>query len=335
MKTQSIIGHTELADKEHLEILESGVDAWNKWRNENLKIKPSLWGVNLDGLNLNNINFRETDLRHATLNGTKLAGAFLNGADLYGAKLRGADLREAELIAAYLYGVDLREANLEDADLSRASLVGMDLRKANFTNCRIHGISAWNLNLEDAIQKNLIISNYKESTITVDNLEVAQFIYLVLNNNKIRDVIDTIGKKAVLILGRFTSERKYILDVIREELRKRGYLPILFDFEKPVTRDLTETISTLAHLSRFIIADITDAKSIPQELQAIVPNLPSVPIQPIIHVSDYVYTMFEHFERYPWVLPLQRYETLNDLMLSLGEKIVKPAELKANELRKL
>lgn len=334
MKTK-IVSHPELADIEHLEILSKGVDAWNKWRDENFKITPRLWGVNLEGLNLSNVNFREADLRHAKLNGTKLGEAFLNGANLYGAKFCGADLRNAQLVAAYLYGVDLSEANLEGADLSRASLIGMDLRKANFTNCRIYGISAWNLNLENSVQKDLIISNYKEPTITVDNLEVAQFIYLLLNNEKIRDVIDTVGKKAVLILGRFTSERKQVLNALREELRRRGYLPILFDFEKPANRDLTETISTLAHLSRFIIADITDAKSIPQELQAIAPNLPSVPIQPIIHISDHEYTMFEHFTRFPWVLPLQRYEMLNNLMTSLGEKIVNPAEVKAKELRKL
>ena len=59
---------------------------------------------------------------------------------------------------------------------------------------------------------------------------------------KIRDVIDTITSKAVLILGRFTPERKAVLDALREELRKRDYLPILFDFEKPASKDLTGTV---------------------------------------------------------------------------------------------
>ena len=54
--------------------------------------------------------------------------------------------------------------------------------------------------------------------------------------------IDTIGKKAVLILGRFTDERKAVLEAIREELRQRDYIPILFDFAKPASRDLTETV---------------------------------------------------------------------------------------------
>jgi len=87
---------------------------------------------------------------------------------------------------------------------------------------------------------------------------VAQFIYLLLNNEKIRSVIDSITSKVVVILGRFTPERKAILDAIRDELRKRDYLPALFDFEKPASKDLTGTISTLANMARFIIADLTD-----------------------------------------------------------------------------
>jgi hypothetical protein len=75
---------------------------------------------------------------------------------------------------------------------------------------------------------------------------VAQFIYLLLHNQKIRDVIDTITSKAVLILGRFTDQRKAVLDALREELRKRNYLPILFDCSVPATRDITETVSLLA-----------------------------------------------------------------------------------------
>ena len=117
---------------------------------------------------------------------------------------------------------------------------------------------------------------------------------------------------------------------IRDELRKRNYLPVLFDFEKPSSRDITETVSTLAHMARFVIADITDAKSIPQELMAIVPALPSVPIQPLLLASQHEYGMFEHFKRYPWVLEPYVYEDQDGLLAVLTDKVIGPAEARVN-----
>jgi hypothetical protein len=194
-------------------------------------------------------------------------------------------------------------------------------------------VSAWDVNLENAIQSNLIITTPSEPVIAVDNLEVAQFIYLLIHNEKLRDVIDTIGKKAVLILGRFTDERIAVLRAIQEELRKKDYIPILFDFDKPESRDVTETVGLLTHMARFVIADLTDAKSIPQELSHIVPDLPSVAVQPLILKDQRPYGMFEHFQRYPWVLPIHEYESQAQLIVELSEKVIEPAEAKVNELR--
>jgi hypothetical protein len=133
-------------------------------------------------------------------------------------------------------------------------------------------------------------------------------------------------------LGRFTPERKVVLDKIRGELRRRNYSPVLFDFDKPVIRDLTETISTLAHMARFIIADITDAKSISQELMRIVPSLPSVPVQPLLLASQCEYGMFEHLRRFPWVLEPLLYNDLEGLLAMLEERVIASAESEAKEL---
>ena len=212
----------------------------------------------------------------------------------------------------------------------------MDIRGADLTGCRIYGISVWGLKIDEYTnQQNFIITPYDEPEITIDNIEVAQFVYLLLHNEKIRDVIDTITTKAVLILGRFTTERKAVLDALRDELRKRDYLPILFDFEKSAGRDVTETVSLLAHMARFVVADITDAKSIPQELGVIVPDLPSVPVQPLLLEGSDEYGMFEHFRRYPWVLKTYRYKTPEQLIVNLGETVIRPAEAKVLELRQL
>jgi hypothetical protein len=61
---------------------------------------------------------------------------------------------------------------------------------------------------------------------------------LLVNNQEIRRVIDTVTAKAVLILGRFIDERKQILDAIRDRLAEKDYVPIIFDFDKPSSRDL-------------------------------------------------------------------------------------------------
>lgn len=186
--------------------------------------------------------------------------------------------------------------------------------------------------MEGTHQSNLIITDHDEPMITVDNIEIAQFIYLLLYNQKIRQIIDSITSKVVLILGRFTEERKPILDAIQEELRAYNYSPVLFDFDRPSNRDTTETISILAHMARFVIADITDAKSIPQELKSIVPNLPSVPVQPLILASTEEYGMFDHLKRFPWVLEIFKYNDLEEIRSSIRDKIINSAEMKIKEI---
>ena len=305
--------------------------------------------ADLTKADLSEADLSEANLVRAKLTEAKLTKANLTGADLTGAFLANADLTEADLVRAGLAGANLIKANLTEAHLRRADLAGADLtgaflldavfvgtnlKGANLTGCYVYGISAWNVKLEGAIQSNLLITPRDEPAIQVDNLEVAQFVYLLLNNERIRHVFDTITSKVVLILGRFTPERKVVLDAIRDELRKRHYSPVLFDFEKPSSRDLTETVSTLAHMARFVIADITDAKSIPQELMAIVPNLPSVPVQPLLLSSQREYGMFEHFKQYPWVLEPVLYENQQALLAELESKVIDPAEAKVNQQRK-
>jgi hypothetical protein len=224
---------------------------------------------------------------------------------------------------------DLSEADLRGANLMHALLVEADLRNADLTGCRIFGISAWKLKLgPDTKQQDLVITDVDEPEITVDDIEVAQFLYLLLHNEKIRRVIDTITSKVVLILGRFTSERKEVLDALREELRKHYYLPILFDFNKPASRTTLETLSTLAHMARFVIADLTDAKSVLQELQAVVPANPSVPVRPVILSTQEEPGMFDFFQPFSWVLKIHRYDTPERLIAGLDEWVIRPAEAK-------
>jgi hypothetical protein len=182
-------------------------------------------------------------------------------------------------------------------------------------------------------QEDLVITDFGEPEITVDNVEVAQFMYLLIHNEKIKSIIETITSKVVLILGRFSPERKRVLDALRNELRKRNYLPVVFDFEKPVTHTTDEAITLLARMARFVIADISDAKSVLQELRGIVTDLPSVVIQPLILVPQEEPGMFDFFRRYPWVLMAHRYESQQQLIADLGDHVIRPAEAKVLEFR--
>jgi hypothetical protein len=154
-----------------------------------------------------------------------------------------------------------------------------------------------------------------------------------LHNQKIRDVIDTITSKAVLILGRFTDERKAVLDALRKKLRKRDYLPILFDFEKSRSRNRDETITLLARMARFVIADISDAKSVLQELRTIVPDLPSLPVQPIILAKQKEPGMFDFYRNFRSFLKVHRYADQKQLLAELNDKVIRPAERKVRELQ--
>ena len=102
--------------------------------------------------------------------------------------------------------------------------------------------------------------------------------------------------------------------------------------KKLFNRTIQETVSTLASLARFVIADITDAKKIPQELTDIVRARPSVPVQPILQEGAEPWSMFESIAVYSWVLGIERYKDLEDLLENLTERILQPAERKALEL---
>lgn len=287
-----------------------------------------LAGADLTGANFDSVYLSSADLVGAHLSKANLAGACLSGANLSGANLTRAHLGEARLTNA-----NLTSATLAGADLNSALLTEANLTDADLTGCRVYGISAWNLQLEGAKQRDLVITGPNEPEITVDNLEVAQFIYLLLHHKKIRDAIDTIGKKGVLLLGRFSDGRLAVLERLRTELRERDFVPIVFNFDKPETKTFTETVRLLAGFSRFVIADITNPRSAPLELQATVPEC-MIPFVTIVENGEEPFSMFEDLwkQHGAWVLDPLRYGSVEELAQKLDEKIIRPALAKFDEL---
>jgi uncharacterized protein YjbI with pentapeptide repeats len=127
-----------VANPHHLAILERGVEAWNKWREENPGVMPNLKRANLMGVTLPKADLKGVDLFRADLTGTDLSGANLARAQLSDAKftrakMRGANLEEANLMGADLTETDLRKANLTRANLAAATLMNVFLTGADLT----------------------------------------------------------------------------------------------------------------------------------------------------------------------------------------------------------
>ncbi len=328
-----------MSNETQLRLLKKGVKDWNDWRSENPNDKIDLMSADLYKANLSGIDLHDADLRRMNLREVDLSSANLSRAQLYRTnmnrvKLIGANLSEANLYRVYLGNADLSNADLSGANLQMSLLYQTTIEGASFHKALIHGISTWDIKGTPANQSELVITRDNEDKVTVDDLKMAQFVYLLLTNSDIRSVIHTVTSKAVLILGRFYKDRKIILDALREELKKNDLAPIIFDFVPSENRDLTETVQLLAGMSKFVIADLTDAKSIPQELSHIIPFFPSIPIRPILLKNEGVYSMYEHWEKFNSVLPIFYYEDKKDLLNNLKVEILEVVENWKNKINR-
>jgi len=158
-----------MANPEHLKILKQGVEAWNKWREENPCIQPDLSKANLKWADLSGADLSEADLRKANISDAilcevNLKRANLISADISGTDLSGSDLRNAQLIGvkairtkliaanltatnltrsflrvADLFGALMRRSNLMDADMSHCSIVDADLSSSVLTGTKLYG----------------------------------------------------------------------------------------------------------------------------------------------------------------------------------------------------
>lgn len=323
------------------------VASWTAYR---AKRGVDLRGVDFPGLLLGTVDLGKALLDDSNLHGAKFRGACLRGAKLQrvdlgeslllGADLRNCDLRGANLAGADLSESDLDEAILDDADLrganlSYASLVHTSITGARLDGCRVYGVAAWDLVGEPASSADLVITPPTEPALLVDKLKLAQFMFLILENAELRDVIDTLTSKSVLLLGRFTPERKAILDALRHALREQDFAPVMFDFDKPTSKTMTDTVKLLAQMVRFIVVDLTDPASAPYELGLLMSmGLRTTPLVPIIGLGQAPFAMANDIVREDWVLDVVHYTDTSDLLARLKKEVIRPAEALAKRLRR-
>jgi uncharacterized protein YjbI with pentapeptide repeats len=214
-----------MPNEKHLNILERGVDAWNRWRDEHREVTPDLQNVilrkkYLRGANLRTALLQDSDLSESDLSQSQLAYALLQNSSLSNANLTGAILSHANLAGANLTRANLSKTDCSkltfyDAKLVDANLAGSDLRETvlSGTDCRDTVFREANLELSDLRGANLSgadLSHAKlkyvrmgKTILAGNNLREVQGLENVWHSGPSEISVSTIGRSEGLIPEKF------------------------------------------------------------------------------------------------------------------------------------
>jgi uncharacterized protein YjbI with pentapeptide repeats len=282
---------------------------------------------------LSDSHFIESDFRGCAIESTKFDEADLIGADFrrstihrssfWEADLQAADLRGADLRGSDLSMASLRDARLQKADLTAVKMIETNLSGADLSGSRVWGISPWDVNLEAAKQHGLVITQKGEPPVQVDALELAHFVNLLLDNQRLRRIIDTLTSRVVLVVGEFGVRRRGIIEAIRRAIRERGLLPLVVDLDGQGNTDPAQTVTLLARIARYVVADLTASGSVARALDAFVPDV-AVPVVPVVPGGKK--PGGGGASRYPWLLKPTRYTDAKGLERALTQTAFDSAE---------
>ena len=141
---------------------------------------------------------------------------------------------------------------------------------------------------------------------------------------------------AVLIFGFFGTDRVENRDALREELRRRDYVPLVFPFTRPPHSNTADIIRAVAPLTRFAIAEMTASPDIEAELAVTLElflsqtRVPLVPLS-LLFVSTSTLDMELH-RKYPSVLRPHAYQDSDELHKSFDMVVTRPVAAKLREI---
>jgi hypothetical protein len=338
------------------QFLMQGAAVWNDWRSRNIGpltfSKPNWYsspgpgGVQLKGRN--HLNFSGMNL-----SGLMVIRAFAEGLNLRDSVFENAQFDEGDFSRADFSGATFRNtkfnktiltdshfdgATFINCSLNRVNLVGASFCVKEITETVVYGIAAWDMKTCDEMkQSRLVIEKTYELysdliqrqtiPIMVDDIELAQFIYYLSDHKKMRDVLNILNDKGVLLLGRFKDGGLERLYSIRDWLQSKGYMTMIFDFAPASNLSRTETIVTMAGLSKFIIVDLSGS-SIPGELQGILAQIK----KPILAFGD-PYSLFPDLADQTSVIAITGDES--NLLKKLEDKLPTMESLYARRIEQL
>lgn len=243
-----------MANPEHLQIVQQGVEAWNRWRQRARNITADLEGADLRTVDLREADLSAARLRAAILREADLSQAFLYGADLRGADLSAADLsqavltcadlsqallrrtdlreadlsqahlRQADLSQVHLRQADLKEADLREADLSEGHLYGADLRRADLRRAGLRSayLSEALLRRANLIGADLRRADLRRADLTETMLTGADVTEVLLSDTAFVDInlTDTVGLETCQHTGPSMLDHRTLV--------RSGPLPLAF-----------------------------------------------------------------------------------------------------------
>jgi hypothetical protein len=155
-----------MADPKAVNILRSGVRAWNEWRrleahgddpsrdltylSSTLSAKPDVGVVDLRGAQLSYFDLRGARFEHCSLEAANLEGSDLRQADLSWTCLGETDFSKADLTGATLNGTYASFAKFRGATLGRAILCNSIFHIASFADCDLTGADLRDSDLREA-----------------------------------------------------------------------------------------------------------------------------------------------------------------------------------------
>ncbi|WP_319422172.1 pentapeptide repeat-containing protein [Pleurocapsa sp. FMAR1] len=150
--------------------------------NESDFSKASLVEANLENARLKNIWFGQADLTQANFKEACLSFTNFENANMYMANLSGVEGVRVTLKKAFLKKANLKKINLVNSFFDDANLNEATLEKATLDDCSIYGVSLWGTKAEEIKLNNVYISPKIKESLTINNLKLAQTIYLHREN---------------------------------------------------------------------------------------------------------------------------------------------------------
>ncbi len=235
--------------------------------------------IDFSGMTLDGISIHAAFAEGLKIENVIIENCHFEEGDFLRASFRGPRFRNTRFNKTIFTGAGFRDTTFINCNLNCINLTGADFRVREISNTVVYSVSTWDLRTCDqnrqprlVIEKthDLYSDRIEQEKIPwmVDDIELAQLIHYLSNHRKIHDTFNILNDHGVLLLGRFHNGELTRRDRIGQWFRHHGYLLIIFDFDRPDSLSFTETIITMAGLSKFVIADLS-GRSVPAELQGI------------------------------------------------------------------